>query len=68
MACDRTGCEGIMCDRHSSDYGYICNDCFNELVGLGHSVNIEEFMGNVKTDINVNYAHSLEKWNNIFKP
>jgi hypothetical protein len=32
MACDRDGCEHIMCNRLilRGDY-YICNDCYNEL-------------------------------------
>jgi hypothetical protein len=31
MACDRNNCINIMCDRYSSEYGYICNECFEEL-------------------------------------
>jgi len=31
MQCGRKGCECILCDRYSSIYGYICNDCFEEL-------------------------------------
>ena len=44
MECDRRGCESVMCNRHSHTYGYICNDCFNELVSLGVRVDISEFM------------------------
>ena len=32
LECDRIGCENIMCDRYSHEYGYICNDCFDEMV------------------------------------
>lgn len=32
LACDRKGCENIMCAKHSDEYGYICNECFDELV------------------------------------
>jgi len=32
MSCNRKGCNNIMCDRHSNNYGYICNECFDELV------------------------------------
>ena len=39
-----------MCDRYSIKYGYICNDCFNELVRLGLSVDIGEFMRSNKRD------------------
>ena len=33
-----------MCDRYSDEYGYICSDCFAELVRLGPTHNIEHFM------------------------
>jgi len=29
--CNRNGCQNVMCDRYSEEYGYICIDCFNEL-------------------------------------
>jgi hypothetical protein len=32
MQCDRKGCENILCERLSDDLGYICNECFEELV------------------------------------
>jgi len=44
LECSRNGCDHIMCDRHSSTYGYICDNCFNELVSLGPRVDIAEFM------------------------
>ena len=31
LACDRKGCENVMCDRYSHPYGYICDDCFDEM-------------------------------------
>lgn len=30
--CLRKGCKSIMCDRYSQGYGYICDECFSELV------------------------------------
>lgn len=45
LACDRKGCDNVMCDRLSREYGYICNECFNELVELGPNTDIAEFMG-----------------------
>ena len=48
LACDRKGCENIMCDRCSRRYGYICNNCFQELVKLGPDANIAIFMGQEK--------------------
>jgi len=35
MQCDRLGCQNICCRRYSIHYGYICNDCFEELVDSG---------------------------------
>jgi hypothetical protein len=43
LACNRYDCENIMCDRYSSTYGYICNECFDELVASGKK-NIQKFM------------------------
>lgn len=31
LACRRNGCPNIMCDRYSFTYGYLCNECFEEL-------------------------------------
>jgi len=44
MACSRRGCEHVMCDRYSSKHGYICGDCFSELLESGLDTNIKEFM------------------------
>jgi hypothetical protein len=35
-----------MCDRYSSKYGYICHECFKELVQSGKT--IDEFMDTPK--------------------
>jgi hypothetical protein len=40
-----------MCDRYSSHYGYICWECFEELVGLGVETDIEAFMGSERKPI-----------------
>ena len=45
LACDRLGCKNIMCDRVSEKHGYICDECFEELVATGIDTNIETFMG-----------------------
>jgi hypothetical protein len=42
MSCRRNGCDNIMCNRYSYEYGYICNDCFEEL--LQSRLSISEFM------------------------
>ena len=44
MGCSRKGCDNIMCDRYSDDYGYICWECFNELVSSGAETNLSNFM------------------------
>ena len=44
LACDRAGCVNIMCDRLSGHYGYICDECFEELVARGAMTDIANFM------------------------
>lgn len=44
LACDRRGCDNIMSDNYSHEYGYLCNSCLSDLVEAG-PVNIEEWMG-----------------------
>ena len=34
MACDRKGCDSIMCDKYSTEFGYICYSCLKELKGI----------------------------------
>jgi hypothetical protein len=48
LACDRRGCENIMCDRISYKYGYICEECFEELVNKGVRTSVAEFMASDK--------------------
>jgi len=49
MACDRVGCENIMCDRYSYIYGHICNNCFEEL--LLSDLDIPTFMDIKKREL-----------------
>ena len=58
MACHKRNCENIMCDRISDLYGYICYDCFEELVGLGAETNISDFMRTVKRPHNEEAARA----------
>jgi hypothetical protein len=58
LACDRKGCENIMCDRYSPVYGYICSECFEELVSSGPETNIPRFMQTVKASNNVDAARA----------
>ncbi len=49
LACDRKGCENIMCDRYSNRVGYICEECFSELKRQPHTL-ISDFMESPKGD------------------
>lgn len=47
LACDRRGCERILCDHYSTTYGYLCYSCLDELKTLkggGGQMSIAEFM------------------------
>ena len=48
LACHRDGCLNIMCDRYSNVFGYICGDCFKELVHEGICCDVERFMHNTE--------------------
>lgn len=64
LACNREKCENVMCDRFSHTHGYICNDCFKELVSLGPQKNIGIFM---KSEPNKSSRNtSLEYFNDVF--
>lgn len=45
--------------------GYICGECFDELVGSGPDTNIEEFMDNEKKHVNLTKS-AFEKFDNEF--
>lgn len=34
LSCDRKDCKNDMCNRHSHRHGYICDECFKELVDM----------------------------------
>jgi len=65
MACHRQGCNNIMCDRYNSDHGYICNECFNELVESGKT-NIQKFMDSDKRKKVDKEARGYDYYNEIF--
>lgn len=44
LACDRRECENIMCDRFSAEYGYLCWECFEELLNQPADINLRIFM------------------------
>lgn len=44
MRCNRSNCENIMCERYSEAHGYLCRECYEELVGRGVTTAIHTFM------------------------
>lgn len=48
LRCGRRGCENIMCDRYSYEHGYLCSECFEELVSTGPETDINYFMESLK--------------------
>ena len=67
MICSRSNCTNIMCRRYSDKHGYICDECFEELVNTGSGTNIEKFMESAKfvDESEVDYARTLYDF--IFK-
>ena len=49
--CDKSGCENRnnKCDRYSAIHGYICDECFQELLNYPASISIYDFMRLRKT-------------------
>ena len=60
LTCDRNGCENVMCDRLSHKYGYICNECFEELL-QSDIMDIQEFMDSEKSHSTMP-SHIREEW------
>ena len=52
LLCTRVGCNKIMCDRYSDQYGYLCETCFDELVCRGVHTNVTEFMDSLQPIVN----------------
>jgi len=58
LACCRRDCPNVMCDRLSYEHGYICHECFEELVGLGVRTDIVAFLNSPKRNSNVEAARA----------
>ena len=67
LECNRYGCENIMCDRLSHKYGYICNECFDELILLGAGANIAKFMDTEKYNHTITNVDAYEFFNEEFE-
>ena len=63
--CYRKSCENTMCDRYSKEYGYICDECFDELVKSGPLTRIDLFMQTSKKEVNNNLAYN--RYNEVFQ-
>ena len=66
LACNRKNCKNVMCDHLSNIYGYICNDCFNELVGLGPYQDVAMFMGTPKREKEPGAPDAFDRYDKIF--
>ena len=67
LACNRIGCNNIMCDRYSNMYGYLCDDCFDELVKTGKGTSLKEFMNTPpRKAIKDEYHSAWESYNEEF--
>lgn len=64
LNCNRNNCGNIMCDRHSHEHGYICNECFAELVASGPTTNIDEFMASKRVEYRA--AESFARYDVVF--
>ncbi|WP_273209000.1 hypothetical protein [Marinobacter subterrani] len=47
-ACDRNGCDRIMCDNYSDQFGYLCFECMTELQSKAGNITIGDFMASPK--------------------
>jgi hypothetical protein len=56
-----------MCNRYSIEYGYLCDECFQELVSKGIDTDIDEFMSSEKPEQPVVYEDAYAKFNDIFE-
>jgi hypothetical protein len=46
--CFRANCDNVLCDRYSDVYGYLCYDCFEELIVYGPNTSLKWFMSGGK--------------------
>ena len=59
LACGRRGCDNIMCDYVSDEYGYLCWECLAELKSKPY-INIGTFMQSQKVE-----QEQTEDWDEI---
>ncbi len=62
LSCNRKDCENVMCDRYSDAHGYICDECFAELLLVFPDVTIASFMDSPKSgEKKLDYTSVLEQ-------
>ena len=54
-----------MCDRYSYNYGYICNDCFDELSGV-RVYDVQEFMDTAAFKVSPMHSFWIDAINDEF--
>lgn len=64
-SCYRKNCNNIA-DRYSDCHGYICNECFSELVLKRDSISVEEFMKSEKPNESPKDMDFYEFYGEIF--
>jgi len=57
-----------MCDRYSFTYGYICNECFDELSKCDDPFDIASFMDSPKPVLRNVWEGSLDYLKKVFQP
>lgn len=59
MICNRKGCYRVMCDLYSHKFGYICSNCYHELIES--KMEIKDFMQTAKEDMPIKRTISIEE-------
>jgi hypothetical protein len=70
LNCDRYACKHIMCDHFSHKFGYLCNNCFDELKAKKPKTEqeIQEFLDtapNSDSDPELNLEEIFQTLNDI---
>ena len=63
LTCSRRDCNNVMCNIYSKTYGYICDECFDELV---HALcDIDTFMNSTKDKekLDIRYLQMDDEFN-----
>lgn len=70
MPCRKEGCNSIQCRKYNPKFGYICNECFNNLIKYCNykksisETTIQEFMD---MDKSISFSEELDFTNALNK-